>query len=50
MEDWMGRIKPMPSKVKIAEPIVNVKEEGLKSATVELMPREERERMSYCQM
>jgi hypothetical protein len=35
MEDWMGRIRPMPSEVKIAEPIVKVKSRGFKSFTVE---------------
>ena len=38
IEDWIGRRRPMPSKVKIAEPMVRVKSRGLKSSTVGCRP------------
>ena len=30
IDDWIGRMSPMPSNVKIADPIVKVKSCGLK--------------------
>ena len=44
------RIRPIPSKVKIAEPIVRVKEDGLKGTTLGAIPREDSPLISYCQM
>ena len=46
MEDWMGRIRPMPSNVKMAEPMVRVKSRGLNIFTVSLMPSVARVDMS----